>query len=337
MNNKVFQATINKLANSEMEIILEINKDKLEERRAKILKQYAENTELPGFRKGKAPENLIVERVGEIKILEEAAEETVREIYPQVLAEHQIQAIGRPDVSITKLARGNELGVKIKTAVVPEVKLADYKKIATEDKSVVQENPEITDEEVEKVIESVQQARKDGEGKVPEIDDDFARELGNFADLADLKQKIRENLRRDKKHREKSKKRTAIIDKIINSSKIELPEILVASELEKMLAEFKEQIESAGMAFKDYLDKIKSDEEKIRKDWRPQAEKRAQGQLVLNKIAAVENITADPKILEQEVEKIMREYPSADRSRAEIFVETILINNAVLEFLEKQE
>lgn len=84
------------------------------------------------------------------------------------------------------------------------------------------------------------------------------------------------------------------------------------------------------------MEKTKADEEKIRRDWRPQAEKRAQSQLVLNKIAAVEKITADPRILEQEVEKVIKEYPGADRNRAEIFVETILINTAVLEFLENQ-
>lgn len=337
MTNKNYKLEIKKLGNAEIEIDLQISAEKLAEQRKKIVKRYKENLELPGFRKGNAPEKMIIEKVGEARILEDAAEEAIKEIYPQILLEHKIEAIGRPEVTITKLALGNELGVKIKTSIVPEVKLADYKKIASEDKNPIEEDPEVGDDEVEKVIDSVRQARKQEDGKLPELDQDFVKELGNFTDLEDLKQKIKQNLKEEKKHQQKNKKRTAILEKIIKDSEIELPEILVRGELEKMLAQFKEEIEVAGMSFKDYLEKTKADEEKIRRDWRPQAEKRAQSQLVLNKIAAVEKITADPKILEQEVEKVIKEYPGADRNRAEIFVETILINTAVLEFLENQQ
>lgn len=337
MTNKNYKLEIKKLGNAEIEIDLQISAEKLAEQRKKIVKRYKENLELPGFRKGNAPEKMIIEKVGETRILEDAAEEAIKEIYPQILLEHKIEAIGRPEVTITKLALGNELGVKIKTSIVPEVKLADYKKIASEDKNPIEEDPEVGDDEVEKVIDSVRQARKKEDGKLPELDQDFVKELGNFTDLEDLKQKIKQNLKEEKKHQQKNKKRTAILEKIIKDSEIELPEILVRGELEKMLAQFKEEIEVAGMSFKDYLEKTKADEEKIRRDWRPQAEKRAQSQLVLNKIAAVEKITADPKILEQEVEKVIKEYPGADRNRAEIFVETILINTAVLEFLENQQ
>lgn len=337
MTNKNYKLEIKKLGNAEIEIDLQISAEKLAEQRKKIVKRYKENLELPGFRKGNAPEKMIIEKVGETRILEDAAEEAIKEIYPQILLEHKIEAIGRPEVTITKLALGNELGVKIKTSIVPEVKLADYKKIASEDKNPIEEDPEVGDDEVEKIIDSVRQARKQEDGKLPELDQDFVKELGNFTDLEDLKQKIKQNLKEEKKHQQKNKKRTAILEKIIKDSEIELPEILVRGELEKMLAQFKEEIEVAGMSFKDYLEKTKADEEKIRRDWRPQAEKRAQSQLVLNKIAAVEKITADPRILEQEVEKVIKEYPGADRNRAEIFVETILINTAVLEFLENQQ
>lgn len=337
MADKNYKLEIKKLGNAEIEIDLQISAEKLAEQRKKIVKRYKENLELPGFRKGNAPEKMIIEKVGEARILEDAAEEAIKEIYPQILLEHKIEAIGRPEVTITKLALGNELGVKIKTSIVPEVKLADYKKIASEDKNPIEEDPEVGDDEVEKVIDSVRQARKKEDGKLPELDQNFVKELGNFTDLEDLKQKIKQNLKEEKKHQQKNKKRTAILEKIIKDSEIELPEILVRGELEKMLAQFKEEIEVAGMSFKDYLEKTKADEEKIRRDWRPQAEKRAQSQLVLNKIAAVEKITADPRILEQEVEKVIKEYPGADRNRAEIFVETILINTAVLEFLENQQ
>lgn len=329
-----YQAKINKLKNSEVEIELQVSKEKLEEWREKILKKYRQNLELPGFRKGNVPEKMVIEKIGEAGLLEEAAEEAIREIYPQVLSEHNIQAISRPEVTIIKIARGNDLGVKIKTAVVPEIKLSDYKKIASEKSNKISD-PEVTEKEVDEVIESLRQAQKTEDGKMPEINDDFVRGLGEFKDMADFRTKIKENLTLEKKHKARSRDRMAVMDKIIKESEIELPEILVEAELEKMFAQFKEEIETAGMQFKDYLAKSGANEEKIRNDWKPQAEKRAQIQLILNKIAGMEKIEADQTAVLQEVEKIMSQYPGADRERAKIYVETILINEAVFEFLEK--
>lgn len=85
---------------------------------------------MDGFREGKVPENVLLANIPEMQILEEMAEMALNEHYPKILEDKKIDAISRPEISIIKLARNNPLAFKIKTAVLPEIKLPDYKDIA---------------------------------------------------------------------------------------------------------------------------------------------------------------------------------------------------------------
>jgi len=123
---------IKKLPKSEVEITGEIPADEFERAFSKAMTELNQKAGIPGFRPGHVPENVLIEKVGEAAILEEAAEIALREAYPKMLEENKIEAIGRPEITITKIARKNPLGFKIKTAVLPEITLPDYKKIAGE-------------------------------------------------------------------------------------------------------------------------------------------------------------------------------------------------------------
>src|SRR5439155_1091666 len=103
-------------------------------------------------RKGNVPEAIIIQKVGDLAILEEAAEIALSEEYPNILNEHKIEAIGRPEINITKIGLGNPLEFKIKTALLPEVKLGDYRSASSADSPKRRENLEVTDEEVDEVI-----------------------------------------------------------------------------------------------------------------------------------------------------------------------------------------
>ena len=124
------QIKIIKLPKSEIEIEGELEADIFENYFTKALKRLGENLKIDGFRKGKIPENILLSKIPEITILEEMAQIALNEHYPKILEEEKIDAIGRPEISITKLARKNPLGFKIKTAVLPKIKLPDYKGIA---------------------------------------------------------------------------------------------------------------------------------------------------------------------------------------------------------------
>jgi len=130
---------VNKLPKSEVEIEGELPVEIFESYFAPALKKLGGDLEVPGFRKGKAPENILLANLGEMKILEEMATLALSEHYPKIIEEEKIEAIGLPAIGITKLARGNPLGFKIKIAILPEVKLPDYKKIAKKVKSEISE------------------------------------------------------------------------------------------------------------------------------------------------------------------------------------------------------
>ena len=154
--------SVKKLPKSEIEIEGEIDAEKFESYFSVALKKIGETLKLDGFRKGKIPESVLLSKIPEISILEEMAEMALAENYPKIIADEKIDAISRPEISITKLARKNPLGFKIKTAVLPEIKLPDYKKIAKEVISKItdaEKNIEVTDKDLDDTIMDIRKSR----------------------------------------------------------------------------------------------------------------------------------------------------------------------------------
>src|SRR3989344_7862841 len=118
-----------------MEYKILIEAEKFENYRKKALLQIKSGLELPGFRKGAVPEKILEEKIGESGILEEAAELAIKDEWAKILRELEeknIEAIGRPQVEITKIAKGNPFEFKIQISVIDKINLPDYKKIAKE-------------------------------------------------------------------------------------------------------------------------------------------------------------------------------------------------------------
>src|ERR1035437_1353763 len=153
---------VTKLLNSEIEIEGEIDAELFESYFTKALKKIGETLKLDGFRQGKIPEGVLLSKIPEISILEEMAEMALAENYPKIIADEKLDAISRPEISITKLARKNPLGFKIKTAVMPSIKLPDYKNIAKKvigDVTDAEKNIVVTDEDLENTIMDIRKSR----------------------------------------------------------------------------------------------------------------------------------------------------------------------------------
>jgi trigger factor len=152
---KKIQTKITKLPESMVEIEGVLTQDIIADFKKESLEHFGNTLDLKGFRKGHVPQDVIEKTVGEMAILEDSAERAISSNYPEIVATHQIYPLGRPEIIFTKLAIGNDAEFKIKTAIMPEVTLPDYKKIATD----VKEDgaTEVTDEEVDKVVEDLRQ------------------------------------------------------------------------------------------------------------------------------------------------------------------------------------
>lgn len=347
MQNEI-KVKINKLPKSLVEIEGEIDADKFESFYDKAIKYLGENIEIDGFRKGKAPESVLTSKISETRVAEEMAELALGEFYPKILEENRIDAIDRPQIMITKLARKNPLGFKITTAVLPEIELADYKKIAKEINEESKKEPkiEVTEEELDKTIDEIRksrapkvEAKEDGEIKdvepiLPELNDEFVQALGPFENVEDFKTKLRENIKTEKQNQAHEKRRLKLIEKIISDSKMDLPEILINSEIEKIMHRMESDISTMGLKFEDYLKHLQKTKEELRESFRSDGEQRAKLSLVLYEISKKESLKPEEKDVEHEVEHILEHYKDADPIRARAHTESVLTNEKVFSFLE---
>jgi trigger factor len=333
----------NKLPHSKVEITVEMPSSALDEYRKKAIVALGKEITLDGFRKGHVPENVLISKIGEGRILEEAAELALQEITPDILASEKMDFITRPHVSVTKLAPGNPIEFKMTVAVMPEIGLPDYKKIAEDEMAKKDEPVVVTDEDVEKVIEDIRKRmaplpEKEGEEpKLPELNEELIKQLGKFEDVADFKSKLNENIKQERLNKQREKKRIGMAEDLILECKIDLPEAFVEQEIALMLARFKEDISRMGLKFDEYLKHIKKTEEDLRKDWRVDAEKKAKLELIFVEIAKVEKLKPEEETVAKETNHLIEHYPTADKDRARSYIIKQLTQDLVFEFLEKQK
>lgn len=365
------KTTIKKLEKSEVEITGILEAEEFMKYEGKALEKINERIELPGFRKGKAPVDMIKSSVPEMELLEEMAEKALSENYGKILEDNKIDAIGRPQIQITKIAKGSDLEFKIITAVLPEIKLPDYKKIAGEQNKKDENNKEIIIEEteVDKVILDLRKMRAEqnvnkdahaghenmteeehakahetdatekvevSESDYPAFDDEFAKSFGNFKTAEELKEKIKSNLKTEKETEQKDKIRLAIIEEVVKQAEGEIPEILIESETDKIMYRLQADITQAGFKFDEYLKQINKTEADLRCEWRADAEKRAKLQMIIHDISIKENLKPTEEEIESDVVKITEMYKEADPTRARAYVEQMLENEKVFHFLEQQ-
>jgi trigger factor len=369
-HSHAYTAKTEKKAGSLAIITVEVPEETLNSHRAFAVGSIAKHVQLDGFRKGKVPEKVLVEKVGEMAILTEAAEITISHLYGHILESEKLDAIGSPKVSITKLAPKNPLHFTLEVALMPEVALPDYKAIAKK-LNAEKVNVDVTDAEVDETVVRVQRqklaydrlqgkakARQEAEAAghtlptgdvdapieteedfaklpLPELNDEYVKTLGGFESVQAFKDDIRKHLSAEKERDVTSKRRAALTDAIVDGTKVDMPEILVESELGQMFAEMESDITRAGMKMDDYLEHVKKTREDLKKEWTPVAEKRAKLQLVLNEIAKKENVKPDEALVATEMSGLLAKFENADPERVRVYVETVLTNDAVLKMLEE--
>ncbi|MDB5188774.1 MAG: tig, trigger factor, trigger factor [Candidatus Nomurabacteria bacterium] len=338
-----YTATITDLPDAQISIAGEVSWEVWSQYEKKAFDHLAGHLELAGFRKGKIPDDIAKSHIPEALLLNDMAEKALQEIYPTIVKEKNLDVIGRPELSITKLARNNALEFTVRATVLPTIALPDYKKIAA---GVEMGNPEaVTEEAIDKVVGELQQLRAYGhvhdqgqehthEEPLPEVTDEFAKSFGEFESVAQMREKIKENITREKDHEMKDKRRIAIMEAIIEKTDFPVPAIVLHSEQEKMLAQIEADIARAGFTLDDYLKQSNKTKEGMMDEFKPEAEKRARVQLVLNAISRQENIVPSDEEVKMETERLMAMYPGADQARTEAYVDMMLTNEKTLAVLE---
>jgi trigger factor len=179
------------------------------------------------------------------------------------------------------------------------------------------------------------------EKDLPELNDEFAKSLGNFESLEKLKGSIKEGMELERKKKNEMKWQNDAIEKITGDCALEIPDVLVEAELEKMMAEFEQNIANMGMKLDQYLENVKKTRDTVKKDWFPAAEKRIKAALALSEIAHLENIAPDAKEIEQQMNKTLAHFKNqgdmeknVDMERLYNYTKSVLANEKVFKFLE---
>ncbi len=146
------------------------------------------------------------------------------------------------------------------------------------------------------------------EKELPELNDEFASDVSKFDTLKEYKESIKADLEAKKLSDAKSAKQDAVLDKIIEASKVDIPDAMLESEQKTMVNEFAQRMQGQGLTFEQYLQFSGMTMEKFMDQVKPQALSRIQSRLVLEEIAKAENITVTEEDYESELKTMAEAY-----------------------------
>lgn len=144
--------------------------------------------------------------------------------------------------------------------------------------------------------------------ELPELDDEFAQDVSEFDTLAEYKEDLKKRLEEQKENEAKRTKEDEAIQKIIDKSKMELPDAMVDTQCENMIEEFAQRIAQSGLSMEQYMQFSGLTLDALKEQVRPEAVSRIQSSLVLEAIAKAENIEVTDEDIDAEIEKMATMY-----------------------------
>ena len=409
---------------NEVKLEFTIEATKFDEAIKKVYLKSAKYFNIPGFRKGKAPMNIVEKYYGDEIFYEDAFNEVVPAVYEKELKENSIEAVSRPDIDVKQIGKGQDL---IFTAVVqtkPEVKLGKYKGIeipkfeynvtdheiehelghmqeknarlvSVEDRAVESgditvidfegyvdgvafdggkaQNHELTigsnafipgfedqiigmkiDEEKDINVKfpeeyfSEELKGKDAVFKVklheikkkelPELNDEFAKDVSEFETLNELKNSIKEKLEEENKNKAKYETEEAAVKAVCDNVTIDIPSGMIETEIDNMTKEIEQRLSYQGMKLDNYLQMIGKTQAEFRKEYEEQAIKSVKSRLVLEAIIKEEKIEVDDEKVNEKIKQMAEMYGQKEDSlkQNEGFVNYIkesLKNEKIVEFI----
>ena len=379
---------------NEVKLEITVEAEKFENAMKKVYFQNAKYFNIPGFRKGKAPMNIVEKYYGAQIFYEDAFNEVATEAYEEALTENKIDVVSRPEVDIAQMEKGKDLIFIPVVQTTSEVKLGKYigielqkieykvdKKDVDHELEHMQEHNsrlvtvddrplengdtatidfegfvdgvafeggkaegheleigsgtfipgfeeqligmELENEKEIKVTFPKEYFSKDLAGKdatfkvklhdikkkeLPELDDEFAKDVSEFDTLEELKKSIKEKLTKNKEQREKYETEEAVLKAVCEDSKLDIPSGMIELEIDNMLKDFEQRLSYQGLNLEQYLKMIGKTEEEMRKEYEPQAIEAIKSRLVLEAIMKAEKIEASEEEIKAKMEEMAKSY-----------------------------
>ena len=144
--------------------------------------------------------------------------------------------------------------------------------------------------------------------ELPELDDDFAKDVSEFDTLDEYKADIRSGLEKKKEEEAKRAKEDAAVEKAIANAEMDIPDAMIKTQASNMVDNFARRLQSQGMTLEQYMQYLGQTIDQLIDQMRPQALKQIQTRLVLEKVAEVENIEVSDEKIDEEIQRMAKMY-----------------------------
>ena len=146
------------------------------------------------------------------------------------------------------------------------------------------------------------------EEELPTIDDEFVKDISEFDTLDELKADVKEKLVKEAEAKDEAEMKNAVLEKIFKANDIEIPNVMVESEIDNMISEFDQQLKSQGMDIESYFKYLGTDAKDFRENIREEAEKKVKTRMLITGIAEQENFEASEEEVQNEIEGMAKQY-----------------------------
>ena len=162
------------------------------------------------------------------------------------------------------------------------------------------------------------------ESQIPEVDDEFAKDVSEFETLADFKKDLGEKLKERRETQAQDAFESAVLEQLIDNMEAEVPDGMVETQLDKVMDEYAMRMQSQGMSMNDYLKMMGMTPEMMRASAKPSALRQVQLELALSAVADAENLEITEEDCDKEITKLAEQYNlTEDQVKAAVSVDML--------------
>ncbi|MGI6727652.1 MAG: trigger factor [Anaerovoracaceae bacterium] len=146
------------------------------------------------------------------------------------------------------------------------------------------------------------------ETELPTIDDEFVKDVSEFDTLDDLKKDTKEKLEKIASDKAEFEIKNSILEKVFEANEVDIPRVMVETQLDDMLREFDQQLRYQGMDIKKYFEYLNKDIQEFRSELEPEAYKKVKTKILVEAVAKAENLVASEEDIEKELAAMAKQY-----------------------------
>ena len=405
---------------NEVKLEITVEASKFDEAIKRVYFKSAKYFNIPGFRKGKAPIQIVEKYYGKEIFYEDAFNDSANEALEEAVKENNLEIVSRPEVEIKQMEKGKDLIFTATMQTKPEAELGKYKGV-----EIKKIEYKVTDEDIEHELSHMQEhnsrlisiedrpvekgdiatidfegfvdgkafeggkaegheleigsntfipgfedqiigmkideekdiqvkfpdeyfskelAGKDATFKVklheikkkelPELDDEFAKDVSEFDTLDELKKSIKEKQEKQNEERAKYETEDAVIKAVCDNMKVEIPSGMINMEIDNMLKELEQRLSYQGLNLEQYLQFMGKTEEDLRKEYEPQAIEGIKSRLALEAVIKAEKIEPDEAEITEKMKEMAKNY---GKENDEEFLKNENVANYIKEGLKSEK